>query len=82
MVGIVMPEEWEEIVKYAEAPHHTFAEIREAKPDKKRAGLAMEKYLEQCKFKNCVPQVSYITSMGLRVPGDDPASGGITEVIN
>ena len=82
MVGIVMPEEWEEIMEYAEAPHHTFAEIREANPDKKRAGIAMEKYLEQCKFKNCVPQVSYITSMGLRVPGDDQASGGITEVIN
>ena len=82
MVGIVMPEEWEEIMEYAEAPHHTFAEIREASPDKQRAGIAMEKYLEQCKFKNCVPQVSYITSMGLRVPGDDQPSGGITEVIN
>ncbi|MDE6338147.1 MAG: glycoside hydrolase family 5 protein, partial [Muribaculaceae bacterium] len=34
MMGITMPEEWEEVIKFAERPHHTFAEIREAKPDR------------------------------------------------
>ena len=68
MVGIEMPEEWEEVVRYAEAPHHSFAEIREAKPDRQKAQLALDKFIEQCKFKNCVPQVSYINSIGLKVP--------------
>lgn len=65
MMGITMPEEWEEVTRFAEAPHHTYAEIRDAKPDRAKAQIALDKFLEQCKFKNCVPQESYITSIGL-----------------
>jgi len=68
MMGIQMPEEWEEVVRFAEGPHHTFAEIREAKPDRAKAKVALDKFIEQCKLKNCVPQEGYITSMGLKVP--------------
>ncbi|MBD5355749.1 MAG: glycoside hydrolase family 5 protein [Bacteroides sp.] len=68
MVGIQMPEEWEEVVKFAEGPHHTFAEVRDAKPDRAKAQVALDKFIEQCQFKNCVPQETYITSMGLNVP--------------
>ena len=68
MMGIVMPEEWEEIVNFAEAPHHTFAEIRELKPNRERAAVALDKFIEQCKTKNCVPQESYIKSIGLQLP--------------
>lgn len=68
MIGIVMPEEWEEVVRYAEAPHHTYAEMREASPDREKAGKALEKFIELCRFENCVPQVEYITSMGLQMP--------------
>lgn len=65
MMAIEMPEEWEEILKYAEGPHHTYAEIRDAKPDRKKAQAALDKFLEQCKIENCHPQTSYISSMGL-----------------
>ncbi|MCM1153386.1 MAG: glycoside hydrolase family 5 protein [Muribaculum sp.] len=68
MMGIVMPEEWEEIVRFAEGPHHTFSEIRDAKPDRAKAETALLKFLEQCKAENCVPQEGYIKSMGLSVP--------------
>ena len=68
MMGITMPEEWEEVVRFAEGPHHTFAEVREAKPDRAKAQVALDKFIEQCKQKNCVPQEGYITSMGLKVP--------------
>ena len=68
MMGIEMPEEWEEIIKFAEGPHHTYAEIREANPDRAIAEVAMNKFLEQCRRENCSPQVGYITSMGLKVP--------------
>lgn len=68
MMGITMPEEWEEIVRFAEGPHHTFAEIREAKPDRNKDRVALDKFIERCRQKNCVPQEGYITSMGLKVP--------------
>lgn len=68
MMGIQMPEEWEEVVKFAEAPHHTFAEIRQANPDREKAQVALDKFIEQCKAANCIPQESYIASMGLSVP--------------
>ena len=68
MMGITMPEEWEEVIKFAEGPHHTFAEIREAKPDRAKAQIALDKFIEQCKQQNCVPQSTYITSIGLTLP--------------
>lgn len=68
MMGIQMPEEWEEVVKFAETPHHTFAEIREANPDRMKAQVALDKFIEQCKTANCIPQENYIHSMGLTVP--------------
>ncbi len=68
MMGITMPEEWEEVLKFAEGPHHTFAEIRDAKPDRAKAQVALDKFIEQCQLQNCVPQEGYITSMGLTVP--------------
>lgn len=68
MMGIEMPEEWEEVIRFAEGPHHTFAEMREAKPDRAKAQAALDKFIEQCRQKNCVPQEGYIASMGLKVP--------------
>lgn len=65
MVAIRMPEEWEEVDRFAESPHHTFAEVREAAPDRAKAQVALDKFIEQCKFENCEPQKAYITSMGL-----------------
>lgn len=67
MMGITMPEEWEEVVRFAEGPHHTYAEIREAKPDRAKAQVALDKLLEQIKVENCTPQTGYIKSMGLKV---------------
>ena len=68
MMGIVMPEEWEEVIKYAEGPHATYQEMRDAKPDRAKAKVAMDKLIKQIRFENNVPQESYIRSMGLFVP--------------
>lgn len=65
MVGITMPEEWEEILKFGEGAHATFAEIREAAPDRAKVQVALDKFIDRCRFDNCTPQVSYISSMGL-----------------
>ncbi len=66
MMGIGMPKEWEEIVRFSEGPHATFAEIREAKPDREMARKAMTEFLDSCLLENCHPQMSYISSMGLK----------------
>ncbi|MDE6379862.1 MAG: glycoside hydrolase family 5 protein [Muribaculaceae bacterium] len=68
MMGISLPEEWAEVVRFAEGPHHTFAEIREAKPDRAKAQVALGGFIEKCKAANCTPQVSYIESIGLKMP--------------
>ena len=68
MVGVTMPEEWEEVMRFAEAPHHTYAEIREAKPDRAKAQAALDKFIRQSRFENCTPQVGYIESIGLTMP--------------
>lgn len=65
MMGIAMPEDWDEIVRFSEGPHATFAEIRDAKPDRAKALKAMTEFLDSCRFENCRPQTSYIISMGL-----------------
>lgn len=65
MMGIGMPEEWEEVVRFSEGPHATFAEIREAKPDREKARRAMTAFLDSCLLVNCHPQDGYIASMGL-----------------
>lgn len=68
MMGITMPDEWEQIVAYSEGPHATFGEMREAKPDREACRRAMTQYLENMRFANCTPQISYIQSMGLTPP--------------
>lgn len=79
MMGIDMPDEWQEVVRYAEAPHHSYAEKRAANPDRALAQTAMEKYLEKCQFVNCNPQVSYINSIGLRLPAAGTAENSMAE---
>ena len=79
MMGVVMPPEWEEVVRYAEAPHHSYAEIRDAKPDRKKAQIALDKYIYQCRKENCVPQASYIVSMGLKIPGNSVEPDNMAE---
>lgn len=81
MMGISMPEEWEEIVTYAEAPHHTFAEIREANPDREKARKAMDKFIEQCRYDKCNPQVAYINSIGLRMPSELQSQNNLAETL-
>lgn len=66
MVGISMPAGWEEILEFGEGPHSTFAEIREAAPDRVGAQAALDGFIRQCRLENCTPQDSYISSMGLK----------------
>lgn len=66
MAAINMPQGWDEIVHFSEAPHFTYAEIRENVPDRKAAWQAMEEFIDSCRIENCTPQTSYINSIGLK----------------
>lgn len=67
MNGIQRPEQWDSIiVKYSEADRGTYKDFREARPDQVLARQLMQQFLENAKFSNCKPQISYIKSMQLK----------------
>lgn len=66
MVAFNLPDGWNEIVAFTEAPRMSYAEIRENMPDRENSRKALEQLLENCKFENCIPQDSYIQSMALK----------------
>ena len=61
------PELWDSIVvKFAEGDRSCYDSLRARRPDAALARQALKGYLENCQFKNCTPQRSYIKSMGLK----------------
>ena len=67
MMGIKKPAEWDSvIVKFAEADRSSFDAIRKARPDQKLGKKLLMQFVENAKLENCVPQTSYIQSMGLK----------------
>lgn len=65
-MGIRMPENWQLVINFSEAPRGSYAEIRDARPDQAEARRALEAFIEACRQENCVPQVGYIRSLGLK----------------
>jgi Endoglucanase len=65
--GIVPPDGWDEIVKFAESSRSTYKEIRDARPDQAFSRKVMTNLLETCKFKNNAIQKDYIEALGLKV---------------
>jgi len=45
----------------------TYKEIRDARPNQEVVRRALQGWIENCKFGNCVPQKGYIRSLGLKV---------------
>ncbi len=64
-VNIKEPENWDIVTKFVGTPHGSYTEIREARPDQATARKALTDYLENCKFKNCMVNKSYIQALGL-----------------
>mgnify|MGYP004719736847 FL=1 len=44
-----------------------YKEIRDARPNQEVVRRALQGWIENCKFGNCVPQKGYIRSLGLKV---------------
>ena len=67
MMGIKKPEHWDEVVvKFSETERGTYKEWREARPDQETFRKLLLQYVVNSRFENCLPQNSYIQSLGLR----------------
>ena len=66
--AIRRPDGWERLVEFAEAPRGTYQEIRDARPDQQEMRRLMDEFIENARFANCVPQESYILSLGMQDP--------------
>lgn len=66
-IGVNSPENWKMIIDFSEAPRSTYKEIREARPNQELARKAMLDFIENSRYENCIPQKSYIRSIGLEV---------------
>lgn len=64
-VGFGTPKGWEAVVRFAESPRTTYAEIREARPDQAAVRAAMEALLENVRFERCTVQRDYIDALTL-----------------
>ena len=58
--------EWEEIIKFAEAPKSNFEDIRKTKPDYQIIKKALSDLLENIRFKNCIVNQGYLRALGLK----------------
>lgn len=67
MVGIKRPENWSEVIAFAESDRSTYANIRKSRPNQHMARLALTDWLENIKIENCVLQEPYIESIKLNV---------------
>ena len=67
MSAITRPAEWDSIVvAFAEAPRTTYKEIQAARPDQATSRRVLDEFIEASRIENCVPQTSYIKSLGLK----------------
>ena len=67
MNAVTLPDGWQLIIDFAEAPRGTYEEIRAARPaDMATVRAALAAYLDNIRADRCVPQTGYIESMGLK----------------
>lgn len=65
MISIQEPENWDKVVEFVEGPRGTFAEIRKTRPNQEMTKKLMLKWLDNCKFENCIKNQGYTKAMGV-----------------
>jgi len=69
IVTFSKPAGYDAVIAYANTPKKNFEEIRKNIPaDKTEIHAALNGFLENCRFKNCIQNVGYIRALGF-VPG-------------
>ncbi len=65
VVSIKQPEDFNLIIDFAGSGNYSYKYIRENQPDFKKVKSALNEYLENCKFQNCIININYIKALGL-----------------
>lgn len=67
IITFSVPDYYKAVIQYADTPRFTFGEIRDAMPaNKGEVKLALEAFLNNCKFENCVSNQGYIKALGFK----------------
>lgn len=67
IVTFKVPEYYDEVKQFADTPRYTFEKIREARPKNiDEVKQALNGFLENCQFKNCIQNRGYITALGFK----------------
>lgn len=65
-VNVKEPADWNLIIQYAESTRSSYDSIRQNRPDAQIINKAMDEYIENMKFKNCIVESKYIDALGLK----------------
>ena len=66
-VTFKMPQFYDQVIQFADTTRSSFDEIRKVRPVKAaEIKTAMEGFLNNCQFKNCIVNKGYIKALGLR----------------
>lgn len=67
IVTFPTPENWDLVVKYADQPKYSFADLRKYAPaDRTIIENALNQLLEKCKFEYCNTNDGYLKGLGLK----------------
>lgn len=70
ILSIKKPLYYDSLIKYAETPRVSFKDIRSLNPDREKIKIALEEFLINCRFENCLINNSYCLALGLNNPGN------------
>lgn len=65
IAGITAPDNWQVVVDFSEAPRSTYAEIREAVPDREIAKKALLDFIRNSRLENCTIDWEYLKAIQL-----------------
>jgi hypothetical protein len=66
ILSIRQPPCYDSLIKYAESPRTSFKDIRNLKPNKEDIEKALDGFLDNCLFGNCLTNNGYIRALGFR----------------
>lgn len=68
IVSFPRPENYDLVIAFADTTRTTYEQVRKATPpDRKAVQQALDGFLEQCLFKNCVGNKGYIEALGFKM---------------
>jgi len=62
-VQIPVPDDWDLVADFANNPRESYQTLREIRPDMNLTRQALNEYLENCKFENCIINQGYVDAL-------------------